>query len=92
MATIEQKLPYCKGCRDDFYNYDANALNGKHCWSLDDAHVVTRYRLHWWTTPTTPGAFEQVVTLSCHHEPGQFAFYKELPPFAVKPRGMDGRN
>lgn len=76
---------YCSGCRDDYYNEQGgkNGMNGDGCWSLKKAEVVTRYRLHWWTAPTVPGAFTKVTTNSCHHAPGQFAFYKELPDFAV---------
>ena len=74
---------YCAGCRDDFYNQQGG-MDGKGCWLFKTAETVTRYRLHWWTAPTVPGAFDKVKINSCHHEPGQFAFYKELPSFAVK--------
>lgn len=69
---------HCGGCHNDFYNRDGNT-----CWSLKDAKVVTRYRLGWWTTPDTSGAFTKIKTYDCHHEPGQSAFYKKLPYFAV---------
>jgi len=85
MATLQDKQRYCRHCRDDFYNKPGNALNGQHCWNLPDAKIVTRFRLHWWTTPDTPRAYTEVVTLSCHREPGQFAFHERLPPFAVDP-------
>lgn len=78
---------YCSGCRDDFYNTPGNAMDGKQCWNLNDAAVVTRYRLHWWTEPTVPGAYVEVTTNSCHYEPGQFAFHKTLPDF-VKPEDV----
>lgn len=74
---------FCAGCRDDFYNTQ-NAAHGG-CWSLKTATVVTRFRLAWWTAPTVPGAFTEVRTNSCHHRPGQFAFYEKLPTFAVEP-------
>lgn len=74
---------YCSGCRDDYYNHGGNGFNGGKCWSLKDATVVTRYQLHWWTAPTVPGAFTKVQTNLCHHAPGKYAFYKELPTFAV---------
>jgi hypothetical protein len=80
------KEQFCAGCRNDYYNHDGNGMDGGKCWSLKDAQVVTRYRLHWWTAPTVPGAYTEVQTLDCHHEPGQFAFHKELPPCAVNPR------
>ena len=72
----------CVGCRDNFYNGQGAA----ECWAYKDAQVVTRYRLGWWTPPTEPGAFTEVITLNCHHAPGQYAHYKALPDFAVSPR------
>jgi hypothetical protein len=77
----EDKQQYCAGCRDDFYNHrDEPGFDGAtKCWSLKDAEVVTRYRIHWWTAPTNVSVFQKVKTLDCHHEPGQFAFFKELP-------------
>lgn len=79
------KMKYCQGCRQNFYNGN-NKLGIKECWHLSNAKIVTRYRIHWWTAPIKPGAFTKVRTLNCHHEPGQFAFYKELPANAMKPR------
>lgn len=78
---------YCAGCRDDFYNHrESPGFDGAtECWSLKSAKVVTRYRLGWWTAPTEPGAFQQVTTNSCHHAPGQYAHYEQLPTFAVNP-------
>lgn len=73
---------FCNGCRDDFYNQQGG-MDGKGCWSLKDAEVVTRYRLGWWTTPTENGAFIKVKTNSCHRAPGKYVMYKELPDFAV---------
>lgn len=71
---------YCIGCREDFYN-DQGGMDGKGCWSGPTAEVVTRYKLGWWTAPTQPNAFTKVTTHSCHHAPGKYALYKELPPF-----------
>ncbi len=71
----------CAGCRENFYNGN-NELGIKECWLLKDAKIVTRYKIHWWTQPTKPGAFTKVKTYSCHSEPGQFAFYEALPEFA----------
>lgn len=78
------KQDYCRGCRDDFYN-DHNPLGVKRCWSLKDAKVVKRWRIGTWTRPTQPGAFVEVKTLSCHHAPGQYAHYEQLPACAVDP-------
>jgi hypothetical protein len=74
----QEKLAHCVGCRNDFYN-DKNQHGVKRCWSLDNANVVTRYRIGWWTAPTSKDAFTKVQTLDCHTAPGQYADYKELP-------------
>jgi len=81
-------LKFCAGCREDYYNHrpEPGFDGATECWSLKSAEVVTRYRIAWWTTPDTPGAFTKVTTHHCHHEPGQFGFYKELPSFAVDPK------
>lgn len=74
----------CAGCRDDFYNHGGNSTSGE-CWMLKKAKLVRRWKLGWWTTPTTPRAFQEVKTYDCHNEPGRYAFQKELPSFAVDP-------
>jgi hypothetical protein len=74
----------CKGCRDDFYNCRQNLDGSTRCWSAKDGKMVTRYRLHWWTAPTVPGAFEKVRVPSCYHQPGQYAYYEQLPSCARK--------
>ena len=81
---MTNKQKHCSGCRDDFYNHRGSpGFDGAtKCWSLKDAKVVTRYRLGWWTAPTEDGAFTKIKTLDCHHAPGRYALYKELPPFA----------
>ena len=68
---------YCSGCRNDFYNH-----GGKGCWRINDAKVVTRYRIHWWTAPTVPGAFTKVQTNSCH-DAKKYDYYDKLPACAV---------
>jgi hypothetical protein len=73
------KQKYCSGCRDDFYNHGGHALDGKNCWMLRGAKVVTRYRIGYWTAPTQPGAFDKVTTLNCHYAPGKYAHITELP-------------
>jgi hypothetical protein len=50
---------------------------------LEDAKVVIRYKLEWWTRPTTKGAFEKVKTYDCHNAAGRYVLYKELPSNAV---------
>lgn len=77
----DEKQKYCAGCRDDFYNHRSEpGFDGAtECWSLRNAEIVTRYRIGWWTQPTSAAAFQKVTTLSCHHAPGQYAHFKELP-------------
>ncbi len=83
--TKNQK--HCQGCGDDFYN-GPNSANGKTCWGLKSARVVTRYKIGWWVEPTRPGAFTKVKTYSCHNETGKHGFYEELPDCAVDARGL----
>ncbi len=78
-----EKLKLCVGCRENFYN-GKNSIGVSECWHLESAQIVKRWRLQWWTSPITPGAFVQVRTLSCHHQPGRYAFCKELPDHAVE--------
>lgn len=75
-SNQEQKLHLCQGCRDHFYNTRGD---GQRCWLLENAKVVTRYKLGWWTQPTAPGAYTKVKTLHCWHSPGQFAMHEKLP-------------
>lgn len=68
----------CRGCRNDFYNGEG----AEECWSYKDAEVCVRYRIHWWTAPTVPGAFQKVTTLKCWHAPGQQSQVEQLPECA----------
>lgn len=83
---------YCDGCRDDFYNHrEQPGFDGStECWSLKTAKVVTRYRLHWWTAPTVPGAFAKVTTNSCHYATGRYQHYEKLPDFVDKSTVREG--
>jgi len=80
----------CAGCGDNFYN-GHNNLGVTKCWKLKAARAVRRWRLGWWTTPTTEGAFTEVKTYSCHHETGKYAFYEHLPSFAIDPIRLRGK-
>jgi hypothetical protein len=73
----------CTGCRDDFYNGRKNLDGGTRCWSAKTGRMVKRYRIGHWTTPTTPGAFAEVIVPSCYHQPGQYAYYERLPDFVL---------
>lgn len=77
-SKTENKRKYCSGCRENFYNGN-NALGIKECWNLKSARIVTRYKLGWWTRPESKDVFQKVKTLSCHKEPGRYAFFEELP-------------
>ena len=76
---------HCNGCRDDFYNGRQGVGGSKVCWNLKKARRVRRWRLAWWTAPTVPGALSEVRTNSCHHAPGRYLDYKNLPSCAVDP-------
>lgn len=90
--TTAEKQARCQGCCDDFYNHRDMGLNmvdgSPQCWNLKSAEVVRRFRLHWWTAPTVPGAYTEVETLSCYHQPGDFAYHKKLPDCAVDPQRL----
>ena len=81
---MKAEKQHCVGCRNDHYTRPGNSTSGA-CSSLKDAKLVKRWRLHWWTTPTTPRAYTEVVVPSCYHQPGQYAYEKTLPEFAVDP-------
>lgn len=71
-------LQYCNGCHNDFYN-GKNPMGIKECWSLKTAKVVTRYRIGWWTPPTSRDAFQKVTTHDCHRAPGKYQDSEKLP-------------
>ena len=66
----EEKLPYCTGCRDDFYN-GKNQLGIKRCWNLEKAEVVYRKFVHYNDVP--PWNHTPIKTLSCHRKPRHIA-------------------
>ena len=72
------KQDHCRGCRNDFYN-GQNDLGVKKCWSFKGARVVTRYRIGWWTAPTSKKSYRKVRTLDCHHATGKYMDYKSIP-------------
>ena len=73
----------CKDCKDDYYNGN-NSVGIKECWSFDNAEVVTRFRIPWWTPMDRAENFTKVTTLSCHMETGHFLFCKGLPDHLEK--------
>lgn len=75
---VKKSKAFCQGCTDDFYN-GHNDLGVKECWSYPRATVVKAYRIGWWTPCDSKKNFTRVVTLDCHHAPGRYAQYRELP-------------
>lgn len=71
--SIDKK--HCVGCRDNYYN----GQGADECWLLKDAKLVTRWKLGWWTPPTSRSAFAKVRVPDCYHQPGEFAYSDELP-------------
>ncbi len=78
---MSDKKRYCLGC----INSDYNGCLAKECRSLKEAIVAKRWKIGWWTSPITPGAFVEVETLDCHHAPGRYALYDKLPNNSVDP-------
>lgn len=61
------KLEYCKGCHSDFYN-DKNPMGIKECWSLEDAELMWKKKVHMSQVP--PWTQPPINVLSCCHYDG----------------------
>lgn len=61
--TAQEKMRFCSGCRNNFYNGRDN-ISGKNCWSLEDAQVVKRLFIHRDQIPPYKGE-KLRDTLSC---------------------------
>lgn len=61
----KDKLKMCFGCRNDFYN-GHNDIGVTQCWSLKNAKVVKRKRVHLDQVP--PWTQKAIRVLSCYHE------------------------
>lgn len=59
-----EKLTYCNGCHQDFYNHRDGM---EKCWSLKTAKVVRRTMVGTWQNP--PYQWKPQATLSCHTAP-----------------------
>jgi hypothetical protein len=81
----DEKLRLCDGCRDDYYNHrEKPGFDGAtRCWSLKTAEIVARYRIGWWTAQDSPKNYTPVRTLSCHHRPGGYAHFRQLPQHLI---------
>jgi hypothetical protein len=75
----------CRGCRDDFYVHHPRRQRVTRRAAFNFQHPCTPIVFWPASLPTDSRAFVEVKTYSCHHEPGRFAFYKELPSHAVDP-------
>ena len=62
-----ERLKYCIGCGDNFYN-DNNSLDIKECWSLKDAKMVSKKEVHIDQVP--PWTQKPIRLLSCFHRDG----------------------
>ena len=82
MSKPAKSKQLCSGCHNNFYNGN-NDIGVSGCWSFKSAAVVKRYKIGWWTQPTQSGAFKKVWALNCHHAPGQYALYDQLPDFVT---------
>jgi hypothetical protein len=66
--TKQQKLKYCTGCNENFYN-GHNPLSIKECWSLKNAKIVQRKKIHINLVPPYDHLKKQKV-LSCYRQEG----------------------
>jgi len=64
--TKNEKLKYCAGCRDDFYNGN-NDMEIKECWNLQSAKLVLRKEVHIDQRP--PWKQKPIKVLSCYRKP-----------------------
>lgn len=77
-GVLDKTKDLCVGCRDDYYN-GKNEKGIQECWLYERARLVKRFKIGWWTQPTSASSFEEVWTLNCHNAPGQYALMEELP-------------
>jgi hypothetical protein len=81
MLSKSEKLQYCSGCRNNFYNGN-NPMKIKECWSLKTAKLVKRFRIYWWTPMDKASNFTEVKVLSCYNdlENGHgYAYLTDIP-------------
>jgi hypothetical protein len=66
--TISQKLKYCVGCRDNYYNRPetSNSSDGL-CWGIHFAKLVSRKEVHINQKP--PWKQKAIKVLHCYHRP-----------------------
>lgn len=65
MKTKSEKLKYCFGCEDNFYN-DSNPYGIKECWNLKSAELVLKKKIHVDQEP--PWNQKPIKVLQCYHQ------------------------
>jgi len=68
---VTNKVAYCDGCYNDHYNFRTQY---KYCWSLKDAKIIPRKRVHINDRP--PWNHTPELYPSCYREP-QYVFVRE---------------
>jgi len=72
----------CKGCRNDYYNKD-----GRFCWQLKTARVITRYKIHMDSPANVKRNYKLVLKPNCY-DTGRYSgdgyHYLEVIPKGAK--------
>lgn len=69
--TKEEKLKYCSGCEDNFYNGN-NPYDVKECWGLEKARLMSRKKVSVNSPP--PWNWSPSKYLSCYKQKGYVFF------------------
>jgi len=80
MKNFTEKLKHCSGCESDFYNGN-NPYEIQRCWNLEDAKIITRYRIRMNIPMNLRSGYTKVKTLSCKREKG-YVFLDKMPDYA----------
>ncbi len=80
LTQLEEKKSQCGGCRNNFYNHGDHSKDN-HCWSLEGAKLVWRWRINMWTPMDKKSNFHKVQVYHCYHGEGnQRDIYMERLP------------
>lgn len=73
---------HCVGCKDNFYN-----CGDRECWSLKNARLITRYRIHMDAPMGKRSNFTKVTVPNCFYGGGysgdQYALVNSIPDTAA---------